>query len=66
MPANYPRITIGELKSLLASYPDNHTIDFSGLTFYRLKRRSDTHVQLEFGESVSRTEEGIVEVDNHG
>lgn len=65
MPSSYPVITVGELKEHLAIYPDNYTIDFSGLEFYRLKQRGDTHVQLEFNQSVYRNAEGRVVVENH-
>lgn len=64
MPNNYPEIAVGELKKLLAVYPDNYTIDFSGLEFYRLKQRGDTHVQMEFNQQVYRTPEGRVVVEN--
>lgn len=65
MPIKYPTITIGELKELLASYPDNFTIDFGGLEFYRLKQRADTHVQMEFSQSVYLDEARNVVVENH-
>lgn len=64
MSNNYPVITVRELKEHLASYPDNYTIDFSGLEFYRLKQRADTHVQMEFSQQVYRTPEGRVVVEN--
>lgn len=64
MSDRYPVITVGELKEHLAIYPDDYTIDFSGLEFYRLKQRGDTHVQLEFNQQVYRTREGRVVVEN--
>lgn len=61
----YPSITVGELRQHLAVYPDDYTIDFSGLNFYRLKQRGPGHVQLEFGQSVYRDRDGRVVVENH-
>lgn len=62
LPANYPIITIGELRRELGIYDDHYTLDFSGLTFSRLKQRGETHVQLEFSEAVSRTPDNRVVV----
>lgn len=64
MPAKYPSITIGELKELLAGYPDHYTIDFCGLDFSRLKLRGETHVQMEFNQPVYLNSEGRVVVEN--
>lgn len=62
---DYPVITVGELKRWLQDAPDDWTLDFSGLTFYRVKRRADSHVQIEFNETVYRNTDGIVVVENH-
>lgn len=62
--ASYPSITVGELRRALEGYPDDYTLDFSGLDFYRLKQRGDTHVQVEFNQLVYRSPEGRVVVDN--
>ena len=59
------RITVGELKQLLSGYADDIEVSFSGLTFYRLKLRSETTVQVEFAESVYRSDKGQVVVENH-
>ena len=64
MSVKYPSISIGELKDQLAVYPDHYTIDFSGLDFYRLKQRNETHVQMEFNQQVYLNSEGLVVVDN--
>jgi hypothetical protein len=61
----YPSITVGELRAHLAGYPDQYTIDFSGLTFYRVKQRAEAHLQLEFGQTVYRDHAGRVVVENH-
>lgn len=66
MSAKYPSITVGELKDHLSAYPDHYTIDFSGLNFYRLKQRDETHVQMEFNQQVYRNSEGLMMVDNLG
>lgn len=65
MPKPTPTITIGELKAWINGLPDEHTIDFGGLTFYRIKQRAPTHVQMEFSQSVYLDEAGNVVVDNH-
>ena len=64
MPRRCPSITIGELKSHLAGYPDHYTIDFSGLDFYRIKKRDENHVQLEFNQQVYLDDENRVVVKN--
>jgi hypothetical protein len=64
--SSYPSITIKELKDHLSVFPDTYTIDFSGLDFYRLKMRGETHVQMEFNQQVYRTPEGRVVVENLG
>jgi len=60
-----PTITIGYLKQLLGVFPDDYTLDFGGLEFYRLKQRGETHVQCEFSQSVHLDRKGLVVVDNH-
>lgn len=62
--AEYPTITVGELKQALAIYPDHYTIDFGGLRFQRLKQRAPTHVQVEFSQLVYLDQKGHVAVDN--
>ena len=64
MPTPLPSISIGELKHLLANYPDHYQLDFSGLSFYRLKQRGETRVQMEFNQPVYLTEQGRVVVEN--
>ena len=64
--APYPNITVGRLKDAIAGYPDDYTIDFSGLEFYRVKQRGDTHLQIEFNQQVYLDEKGDVVVQNLG
>lgn len=61
------RITVGMLREQLGHYSDDMEVDFSGLEFYRLKRRSDELLQVEFNELVYRDKEtGHVVVENLG
>ena len=64
VPKNYPVVTVGFLKRQLDEYPDDFTIDFCGLEYYRVKRRGDTHVQLEFSQPVYVNDVGHVVVQN--
>lgn len=57
-------ITIGHLIDELSKYPNDFTVDFSGLDFDRVKQRGDTHVQIEFIQAVFRTAQGTVVVHN--
>tara|TARA_B100000700_G_scaffold81744_1_gene91966 strand:+ start:16081 stop:16269 length:189 start_codon:yes stop_codon:yes gene_type:complete len=45
-------ITIGELKRMLEVHSDDDVLSFSGLDFYRLKRRGEDLVQVEFNQHV--------------
>lgn len=65
MPKPYPTITIAELRQELEGKDGQATLDFGGLTFSRIKRRSPTHYQVEFGQTVSLDDAGNVVVDNH-
>lgn len=47
-----PTITVGQLRSQLAAFDDDWTLDFCGLAFYRFKARGDRHVQCEFSQPV--------------
>ena len=60
-----PRITVGRLRQELDGLPDDWTLDFSGLDFYRIKQRGPTHVQIEFNQSVYLSPEGLVVVETH-
>ena len=61
---NYPSIKMGDFKKQIAAFPDHYDLDFSGLTFYRLNRQSETSIQVEFEEVVYRTLEGTLVVQN--
>jgi len=61
------KITVRELIEDLSGMNPNDEVVFgssSGLTYYRTKDRSG-HVQIEFEESVYRTEEGELIVEDH-
>jgi hypothetical protein len=64
-PSEYPVVTVGLLMELLQAYPDDYRLDFSGLSFYRLKQRAPTHVQVEFNQTVCLDDKGRVVVENH-
>ncbi len=63
-PKPHPTITVGELLQALEGIPPHWTIDFGGLEFYRVKRRDETHVQMEFSQPVYLDAAGRVVVDN--
>ena len=48
----FVQITVGQLKEMLAGFDDSDELSFSGLDFYRLKRRGDDLVQFEFNQHV--------------
>lgn len=53
-------ITVGELIQELQKHDPECLVSFSGLSFLRLKSRSDTVVQLEFEQVVYRDSEGTL------
>jgi hypothetical protein len=64
MQSKYPSITVEELRQHLACFPDDWTIDFCGLEFYRAKARGEKHLQIEFTQLVYKTEDGQVIIEN--
>jgi hypothetical protein len=58
-------ITIREFKKLLDNHSDDDELYFSGLDFYRLKRRGDNIVQVEFNQTVYKDKNGLVVAENH-
>lgn len=60
-----PIISVGELKSHLASYPDDYDLSFGGLCFSRLKQRGPRLVRVEFAQTVYLDDAGRVVVENH-
>jgi hypothetical protein len=59
-----PTITVGELLDQLKGIDRNTRISFSGLDFYRIKRRGQNLLQIEFNQQVYLDESGNVVVDN--
>ncbi len=57
-------ITVKQLIKELKSQPENNTIDFGGLNFYRLDDKGDITV-FEFDQTISLDDEGNVQVQNH-
>lgn len=57
-------ITVGQFREHLKVYPDDWTLDFCGLDFYRLKARGETLVQVEFSQPVYRDADGKIVVEN--
>jgi hypothetical protein len=53
------KFTVGDLRRELADWPDDIELIFSddGLTFYRLKKRGENLLQMEFNETISRDRE---------
>ena len=64
MSDRYPKITVGELRAHLEVFPDDWTLDFCGLDFYRTKARGEKHVQIEFNQPVYLDANGKVIVEN--
>ncbi|MGO2354044.1 MAG: hypothetical protein ACTH58_04850 [Marinomonas foliarum] len=60
-----PTITVGELLDQLEGIDRNARISFSGLDFYRIKRRGPDILQIEFNQQVYLDESGRVVVENH-
>lgn len=64
MKSDESSITVGELMDQLKHYPRNTKIRFQGpLSFYRLKRRADDLIQVEFNEPVSDALEALGDWD---
>lgn len=53
-------ITVGELKKQLNLYSNDTEISFSGLDFYRLRKRGDNLVQVEFNQLIYKDNAGKI------
>jgi len=49
------KITVREFIDQLQGCDPNDTLDFSPLTFYRVKRRGEHRIHVEFNEAVEKT-----------
>lgn len=58
-------IDVGTLLDQLNGLPRDTRISFGGLDFYRVKRRGPNLVQIEFNQSVYRTAEDLLVVEDH-
>lgn len=56
-------VTVGELREQLEGYSEDAELYMGGLQFYRLKRRGEKLVQLEFNQQVYRDEDGEIVVE---
>ena len=56
---------LGTLLNQLEGLPRETRISFGGLDFYRVKRRGPDLVQIEFNQSVYRTDEDLLVVEDH-
>lgn len=64
MPIQEPLKTVGELIEQLKKYDPSTEVNFSGLDFYRFKKRGDNLIQCEFNQAVYRDKEGNVQIVN--
>ena len=66
MKDNHSGITVGDLKRQLEVFDPKAWLIFGGggLDFYRLKRRGEDLVQVEFDQQIYRTEEGELIVED--
>lgn len=48
----YPKITVGQLKTALAEFPDHWPLTFDGLTFRRIRKRGTRSANIEFAELI--------------
>ncbi|NWA24043.1 hypothetical protein HX866_03990 [Pseudomonas gingeri] len=58
-------IDVGTLLDQLNGLPRDMRLSFSGLDFYRVKLRGPNLVQIEFNQSVYRTSEDLLVVEDH-
>lgn len=58
-------IDVGTLLDQLSGLPRDTRLSFGGLDFYRIKRRAPNLVQIEFNQSVYRTAEDLLVVEDH-
>jgi hypothetical protein len=62
---NEHTIDLGTLLDQLNGLPRDTRISFGGLDFYRVKPRGPALIQIEFNQSVYRTTEGLLVVEDH-
>lgn len=57
-------ITVGTLIEMLKVQDPDSEVYFGGLDFYRVKRRGDDIVQIEFNQTIYKDEDGTVHITN--
>ena len=57
----YP-LTVVELIEMLKMHDPASEVTFGGLDFYRVKRRGEDVVQIEFNQTVYRDEDGVLQI----
>ena len=58
-------IDLETLLEQLKGYPLDTRVSFSGLDFYRVKPQGPNMIQIEFNQSVYRTDEDLLVVQDH-
>ncbi len=58
-------IDVGTLLDQLSALPRDTRVSFGGLDFYRVKQQGPDIVQIEFNQTVYRTDEDILVVQDH-
>ncbi|MDC9591854.1 hypothetical protein PSI23_21900 [Xenorhabdus sp. XENO-10] len=58
-------IDLGTLLRQLSEYPADTRVSFSGLDFSRVNRTGEDIIQIEFDQSVYRTSEDVLVVQDH-
>ena len=58
-------IDLGTLLDQLGGLPRDTQVYFGGLDFYRVKQQGPNQVQIEFNQSVYRTREDLLVVEDH-
>ncbi len=58
-------IDLGTLLQQLDGFPRDTRVSFSGLDFYRVKRRGPSMIQIEFNQAIYRTDEDLLVLEDH-
>ena len=58
-------VALGTLLDQLEGLPRDTKVYFGGLDFYRVKSQGPDQVQIEFNQSVYRTSEDLLVVEDH-
>lgn len=58
-------VELGDLLRQLEGYPPETRVYFGGLDFYRINKQGENLIQIEFNQSVYRTTEDLLVVEDH-